>query len=64
MTQGESFISILLIIIAYLLYQIAKQLSYLTGKRLKISFFNWQITKPVPKHKPSSQTTPPERLKN
>jgi len=41
MTTGETLIALLLIIIAYFLYHIAKQLSYLTGKRLKISFFKW-----------------------
>lgn len=35
MSQGETLISILLALIAYFLYQIAKQLSYLTGKRIK-----------------------------
>lgn len=49
MTQGETLISLLLIIIAYLLYQIAKQLSYLTGKKLKISFFKWDNAKPLPR---------------
>jgi len=63
MTQGESLISILLIIIIYLLYQIAKQLSYLTGKRLKISFFNWQINKIHFKQKPPKKS-PPEKLPN
>lgn len=36
MTQGETFIALLLAVIAYFLYQIAKQLSYLTGRRFKI----------------------------
>lgn len=37
MSQGESLIVLLLGIIAYFLYQIVKQLSYLTGKRFKIA---------------------------
>jgi len=38
MSSGETIISILLGVISYFLYQIAKQLSYLTGKRLKMRF--------------------------
>jgi hypothetical protein len=57
MTGGEFFISFLLVIIAYLLYHIAKQLSYITGKKIKISFLNWQINKPFKK-------PPTERLSN
>ena len=49
MSQGETLISIILIVIAYFLYHIAKQLSYLTGKRLKISIFNWGTTRSLPK---------------
>jgi hypothetical protein len=63
MTQGETFISILLVIIIYFLYHIAKQLSYLTGKRLKISFFNWQTNKISFKPKPHKKD-PPEKLTN
>ncbi len=40
MTFGEFLITIMLAIIASFLYQIAKQLSYITGKRIKISFYN------------------------
>lgn len=40
MTLGETLITLLLIVIAFLLYQIAKQLSYITGKRIKISLYN------------------------
>jgi hypothetical protein len=50
MSQGETLISILLIVIAYLLYHIAKQLSYLTGRKIKFSFFNWRNTKSLPKY--------------
>ncbi|MGI8420425.1 MAG: hypothetical protein ACR2LN_07355 [Candidatus Levyibacteriota bacterium] len=50
MSQGETLISILLIVIAYLLYHIAKQLSYLTGKKLKFTFFNWRNPKPQPEY--------------
>jgi hypothetical protein len=67
MTTGETLITLLLIIIVYLLYHIAKQLSYLTGKRIKISFLNWQVNKPfqIPKLpvKPTKKT-PPEKLVN
>ena len=41
MSQGETLISLLLLVIIYFLYHIAKQLSFLTGKRLKISFFKF-----------------------
>ena len=64
MTQGEFVISILLIIIAYFLYQITKQLSYITGKRLKISFFNWQINKFPRKQNLPKKKDPPEKLPN
>lgn len=37
MTLGETIISFILIVIAYLLYQIVKQLSYLTGRRIRFS---------------------------
>lgn len=40
MTTGETLILLVLVIIAYFLYHIAKQLSYLTGKRMKISLFS------------------------
>lgn len=64
MAQGESFISIILIVIAYLLYQIAKQLSYLTGKRLKISLFNWHINKPSGKQNTKHDKDFSENLPN
>lgn len=35
MNQTETLIVILLTLITYFLYQITKQLSYLTGKRIK-----------------------------
>ncbi len=35
MSIGETVIAFLLGVIAWLLYQIAKQLSYLTGKRIR-----------------------------
>jgi uncharacterized protein involved in outer membrane biogenesis len=63
MNEGESFISILLVIIIYFLYQIARQLSYITGKKIKISFFNWQNYKPYIKQK-SQKKTPTEKLPN
>jgi hypothetical protein len=64
MAQGETLISILLLIIIYFLYQITKQLSYLTGKRFKISFFNWHSYKPILKPKQSSKKPPEEKLPN
>jgi len=64
MSKGETLISLLLIIIAYLLFQILKQLSYLTGRRFKISFFNWQSYKPVFKNKQSSKKSSEEKLPN
>ncbi|HUQ85871.1 MAG TPA: hypothetical protein VM077_06135 [Candidatus Limnocylindrales bacterium] len=38
MSQGETFITILLAVIAYFLYLITKQLSYLSGKRIRFGF--------------------------
>lgn len=35
MTQGELLISLLLAVIIYFLYHIAKQLSYISGAKLK-----------------------------
>jgi hypothetical protein len=64
MTQGESVISILLIVIVYFLYQIIRQLSYITGKRLKISFFNWQINKFPRKQNLPKRKDLPEKLPN
>lgn len=43
MSQGEVIIAFLLAVIAWLLYQIAKQLSYLTGRRIKLSIFNKEL---------------------
>lgn len=43
MSFGETIISALLLVIAYFLYHIAKQLSYLTGKRIKITLFNKEL---------------------
>ena len=64
MAQGETLISILLLIIIYFLYHIVKQLSYLTGKRFKISFFNWQSYKPIFKQKQPSKKPSEEKLPN
>lgn len=63
MTTGETFISLLLIVIAYFLYHIAKQLSYLTGKRLKISFMQWGGRTQYPLRK-TRKEEPPEKLPN
>jgi hypothetical protein len=52
MTQGESLISMILAVIAYLLFQIAKQLTYLTGKKIRSPFsglFSKQMFKPKQK---------------
>lgn len=40
MSPGESLIILLLTVIAWLLYQIVKQLSYLTGRLIRLSIFN------------------------
>ena len=60
MSSGESFIGILLLVVIYFLYQITKQLSYLTGRRFKLKFPNWQGNKPVfkPKLKPKEEKLP------
>jgi|GEM_PF-2323486 len=39
MSQGETLISLLLILVVYFLYQIAKQLTYVTGKRMRLPQF-------------------------
>ncbi|MBA3723451.1 MAG: hypothetical protein H0W89_00965 [Candidatus Levybacteria bacterium] len=64
MTTGETLIAFLLAIIIWLLYQIAKQLSYMTGKRLKFSFFNQQIQRFRFKTKPKAKEEPFEKLPN
>jgi hypothetical protein len=63
MTQGETLISILLLIIIYFLYHIAKQLSYLTDRKIKISLFKPQQYKSsiLPK---KTKKQPPEHLLN
>jgi hypothetical protein len=40
MSQGESLIVIILGVIAYLLYQIARQLTFLTGRKMRSPFSN------------------------
>jgi hypothetical protein len=40
MTNAETIIIILLAIIAYFLYQIGRQLTFLTGKRMRMPFSN------------------------
>lgn len=57
MSQGESLIAIILAVIAFLLYQIAKQLTYLTGRKMKNPFNNMGSKagfkpKPKPPEKP------------
>ena len=49
MSSGESLISIILLFIAYMLYQIAKQLSYLTGRKIKFTLPKWGHTPMIPK---------------
>lgn len=43
MSTAEYIIVLLLAVIAWFLYQISKQLSYMTGKRIKLSIFNRQV---------------------
>lgn len=63
MSQGETVISILLLVIIFFLYQIAKQLSYLTGRKIRISLFNWQQQYLSFPHK-KSKKQPPKNLPN
>lgn len=62
MTQGESLIAMVLAVIAYFLFQIAKQLTFLTGRKMRFPFSNL-FNKPVfkPKTKPPEKE---ERLSN
>lgn len=70
MTTGESLIIVLLAMIAWFLYQIAKQLSYMTGKRIKLSIFHRQVqgmrykSKIKEKSKPKLDEGPLEKLPN
>jgi len=66
MNQAETLIILLLIIIAYFLYQIAKQLSYLTGVRIKLPFAQWDFPKHTikEKKKPFSKANEKENLPN
>lgn len=59
MSQGEIVISVILIFLTYYLYQIARQLSFLTGKRLKMPKF----TMPKPE-KGKKKEEPIENLPN
>lgn len=70
MTLAESLIIFLLAFIAWLLYQIARQLSYLTGKKITLSVFNRQLqwmqftSKVRVKTKPKLDESPVEKLPN
>ncbi len=56
MTQGESLIAIILAVIAYLLYQIARQLTFLTGRKMKSPFRGMMKSAPFkPKTKPQEK---------
>lgn len=59
MTQGESLIAILLAVIAYLLYQIAKQLTFLTGKKMRSPFIGMFSSKTS--YKPKTKTDKQEQ---
>lgn len=63
MSQGESLIAILLAVIAYLLYIIAKQLSHITGVRIKFPFGEW-TSKKSPKQKPLPKIEEEKKLTN
>ena len=60
MNQAETIIIILLSIIAYFLYQIAKQLSFLTGKRLKFRLPRLDNLLPKKKEKEYKQESRPK----
>jgi hypothetical protein len=45
MNEAEILIIILLGFVVYFLYQIARQLTFITGKRMKVTFFKWKITR-------------------
>lgn len=62
MTQGESLIAIILAVIAYLLYQIARQLTFLTGRKMK-SPFSDLTNRPTAKPK-TKQHIKEEKLPN
>ncbi len=63
MSQDETLISVLLLIIIYFLYHIARQLSYLTGRKIKFTLFNLQTSKfKLPPKKQKKQS--PEHLPN
>jgi len=64
MNSGETLIIFLLGIIAYFLYHIAKQLSYLTGKRLKLPFSHWRGAKSFPKRRVKEKSEPEPNLPN
>lgn len=66
MTQGETIIILLLTAITYFLYQIAKQLSHLTGRRMKLTLPKWPSQNPIPKThpRPTRKDTDEEKLPN
>jgi hypothetical protein len=64
MNQAETMIILLLIVIAYFLYQIARQLSYLTGIKIKLPFAQWKIPKRTVQSEPKSKQQKKEKLLN
>jgi hypothetical protein len=58
MSTAEILIILLLTCITWFLYQIAKQLSYISGKRIKLSIFNRQVQGVQLKKKIRAKTEP------
>ena len=63
MSQGETLIVILLAVIAYFLYIISKQLSILTGKKIKFGFRLPRFSNPV-RYKMKKSEDEPSNLPN
>ena len=70
MSTAETLIVLLLTVITWFLYQKAKQLSYISGRRIKLSIFNRQVqgvnfkSKLKAKAKPKIDEGPIEKLPN
>ena len=61
-SQGETIINLLLLVVIFLLYELAKQLNYLTGKKIKIFTFNLQDKIFLPSRKSKKKPIEPPQL--
>lgn len=60
MSQGEAIISFLLILIVYFLYQIARQLTLITGRKMRLPQVHRTITQGIKKQFMKKRFTAPD----